>query len=545
MLDDDDPFGSSGLSRIHLSDKPVFDQFFSTCRTPLSDYTFANTFAWRDPIHLRWRILHDCLCVFANGDGGLTMLFPPLGNGDASKALREALAICDHYNERAHLDHWTRVEYVSGELMDKLHLECEVSPMSGDYYYLTERMIDLAGSDLASKRQARNRFARRYAARTEPLGPQHVEPCLDLLATWQEQAQQSPVKLVSSVQFKRSKEVSATAETLYNARALGLAGMVLYADDKLIGFTLGELLAPDTCSILIEKTDREYVGSAQYIFSEFCRQYWSHTRWCNVGDDWEIPSLAWTKQSYRPAGRLEKYVLRPLNTRHARVSTLGPGLASQQDRGEYVATADLPGALCLEMTSGDPAAMQCATGLPGLDLAGPDDLDDLMALECKCFAKSVAMSRRQLRYLLNSPRATVHVLRQDGHVIAAALLLRRRTRTGATGRLYSIAVDNSCRGKGYGRSLLKNCLNVLRRDGVETLMLEVDVENQPAISLYESAGFIKLRRLRDYYSPGKDAWKMRLKLNKPAPAPQAADLLNEAPAVAVPVNAETEMAWAE
>jgi hypothetical protein len=88
--------------------------------------------------------------------------------------------------------------------------------------------------------------------------------------------------------------------------------MVLYADDKLVGFTLGEKIGPSTCSILIEKTDRQYVGSAQYIFSEFCRQYWSDTTTCNVGDDWELPSLAWTKQSYRPIGRLEKWVIYPV-----------------------------------------------------------------------------------------------------------------------------------------------------------------------------------------------------------------------------------------
>ena len=65
------------------------------------------------------------------------------------------------------------------------------------------------------------------------------------------------------------------------------------------------------CSILIEKTDRRFAGAAQYIFSEFCRQHWPRTRWCNVGDDWDIPSLAWTKESYRPAFRLAKWLVRP------------------------------------------------------------------------------------------------------------------------------------------------------------------------------------------------------------------------------------------
>lgn len=311
MDEDADPFGSLGLSQIRLEHKALFDLYFASCGTRLSDYTFANSFIWRESIHLRWRIIRDCLCVFANGDGGLTMLFPPLGHGDTRHALRENIDICDAYNARARLTRWTRIEYISEELLAKFPSDYEVEPMSGDYIYETARLIDLAGGDLASKRQARNRFARRYQVRTETFEPRHIPQCLELLCTWQRQAEDGVCSKNRLVEFKRGKEVAATADTLVHAGPMGLRGMVLFADEKLVGFTLGEMLAADTVSILIEKTDRNYAGSAQYIFSEFCRQFWSEVRWCNVGDDWEIPSLAWTKQSYRPAMRLPKFVAHP------------------------------------------------------------------------------------------------------------------------------------------------------------------------------------------------------------------------------------------
>ncbi len=189
--------------------------------------------------------------------------------------------------------------------------------MSGDYVYATERMIDLAGGDLASKRQARNRFARRYAARTEPYGPRHLGECTRLLHLWNAQVEASAGQSGSSAGVKRSKDVIAAREALVHCEALGLRGLVLFAGEQMVGFTLGEMLDQSTCSILIEKTDRQFTGSAQYLFSEFCRQTWSHTRWCNVGDDWDLPSLAWTKESYRPAMRLEKFLLRPSACRDA------------------------------------------------------------------------------------------------------------------------------------------------------------------------------------------------------------------------------------
>lgn len=299
------------MSPIRLEDKLVFDLFFSTCPNRLSDYTFANSFIWRDSIHLRWKVLNDCLCVFANGDGGLTMLFPPIGAGDAAAAVRQSLDICRAYNAIVGVDAPTRVEYVSSDLLAKFPSDMIGEPMSGDYVYETAAMIELGGSELASKRQMKNRFARRYDARTEDLEARHVPHCLALLETWNQQSGENCPSRASSVVVKRCKEVAAAADALTYARQIGLYGMVLYAGDRLIGFTLGEYLRSDTVSILIEKTDREFTGSAQYIFSEFCRKYWSNTKWCNVGDDWEIPSLAWTKQSYRPSYRLAKWILHP------------------------------------------------------------------------------------------------------------------------------------------------------------------------------------------------------------------------------------------
>jgi hypothetical protein len=298
-----------GLKKIELSDKSIFDSFFSKCKTRLSDYTFANTFIWKDSIHLRWRIIDNCLCVFANGCGGLTMLFPPMG--EKSKiALEKALKICREYNRIAGFFVTPRIEYVSSEFVPVFGKGYVLTNMCGDYVYETERMISLSGKDLASKRHAKNQFMKKYSVRTEKFSEKHQQECIDLLIKWCQNHEEKEYGRV--VDTKRSKDTIATIEAIKNFEKLGLTGMVLYADDNLVGFTFGEMLDKDTCSIVIEKTDRDYAGSAQYIFSEFCRQFFSGAKWCNVGDDWDIPSLAWTKQSYRPAFRVEKWVVSPI-----------------------------------------------------------------------------------------------------------------------------------------------------------------------------------------------------------------------------------------
>lgn len=305
--------GSYGLNEITLKDKPVFDQFFRSCNSTLSDYTFANTFIWRDSIHLRWQAYEDMLCVFANGDGRLTMLFPPMGRGDFGGSLRRALDVCERYNFAHGYDKPSCIEYISSAMAGRFGAGFVTRPMSGDYVYSTKKMIDLDGGDLASKRHSRNRFKRLYVVRTEDYEDRHFGLCLGLLEKWTQQAEDSACGCESpSCRVKRAKEHNAVISAMKNHAALGLKGMVLFADGALAGFTFGEWLGCDTCSILIEKTDRQFNGAAQFIFSEFCRQHWSETTWCNVGDDWEIPSLAWTKQSYRPAARLEKFTAWPV-----------------------------------------------------------------------------------------------------------------------------------------------------------------------------------------------------------------------------------------
>lgn len=57
------------------------------------------------------------------------------------------------------------------------------------------------------------------------------------------------------------------------------------------------------------------------------------------------------------------------------------------------------------------------------------------------------------------------------------------------GTISNIGVDPQQRGKGYGRQIMHFVLNRLREEGREKAGLRIHVDNEPAISLYESLGF--------------------------------------------------------
>jgi ribosomal protein S18 acetylase RimI-like enzyme len=65
-------------------------------------------------------------------------------------------------------------------------------------------------------------------------------------------------------------------------------------------------------------------------------------------------------------------------------------------------------------------------------------------------------------------------------------------------------IADSCRRRGYGRSLLETTMRLAVSYGARRLMIETSPGLKAAISLYRSAGFQENGRVPDYYAPGTD-----------------------------------------
>jgi ribosomal-protein-alanine N-acetyltransferase len=79
--------------------------------------------------------------------------------------------------------------------------------------------------------------------------------------------------------------------------------------------------------------------------------------------------------------------------------------------------------------------------------------------------------------------------------------------------LLNIAVDESHRGKGYGRRMMQHLIDEAVRGGRGSVTLEVRESNLPARRLYESFGFQVVGRRKEYYQDNReDAVVMTLDL---------------------------------
>ena len=133
----------------------------------------------------------------------------------------------------------------------------------------------------------------------------------------------------------------------------------------------------------------------------------------------------------------------------------------------------------------------------------PEHLPAIAALEALCFAEP--WSEKALGLLLTDQATGFAATDDRGAVIGYGGMLLAPDE----GQILNLAVSPGYRRQGVGAALLSALLAEADRRGLSTLSLEVRVSNQPAVALYERAGFTVAGRRRHFYkSPTEDAWVM-------------------------------------
>jgi hypothetical protein len=316
----------AGKYRLYPFDhnaKPYFDEACARLNVALSDYSFANNVIWLAQASGFYQIIEGCYCLFALTGNGLTMLLPPLGEPSRqARALRICLKIMDLYNPspaQARLDFvyqdflkvvdtdlLTGAPLINGELW---HVEVT----NPDYIYRTQDLIELKGNSYKTKRNEINQFRRVHPNHSlVPFSRAHEADARTLVNMWmQNRLRTIPDGPVEEFLYNLEMERKAIqrAITLYDE--LKLEGLSLFIDGKLEGFTFGERLNRDVANVLIEKTNFNIQGAAQYLFREFSKVFADCT-YINVGDDLGFENLRRVKMSYRPAMFGEKIILRRL-----------------------------------------------------------------------------------------------------------------------------------------------------------------------------------------------------------------------------------------
>ena len=135
------------------------------------------------------------------------------------------------------------------------------------------------------------------------------------------------------------------------------------------------------------------------------------------------------------------------------------------------------------------------------------DLRGIVAVERASF-RADAWPREAFAALMDECPRLFLVATIAGRIAGYASAVADATRA----ELVSIAVHPRDRRRGVARALMTRAIALLRGKGVSQFWLTVRPANADAIRLYQSFGFVHVRRVRDYYRRGQDGKRMRLSL---------------------------------
>jgi ribosomal-protein-alanine N-acetyltransferase len=142
-----------------------------------------------------------------------------------------------------------------------------------------------------------------------------------------------------------------------------------------------------------------------------------------------------------------------------------------------------------------------------------DDLDELMDLERKVF-KENAFSKKLMESLISSDTFFLKIEHTSKKYSLVGFIIAIQDREDQV-NIINFLIDPEYQNKGYGTLLFKETLNLLHKlKGIRKIVLNVQVSNSRAITLYEKFNFRKNpREIKNYYQSGESAFFMELNLD--------------------------------
>jgi len=313
------------LKHFDLKARDTMNEYLQLINVDVSDYTFAGNYIWLSTATGFYTIVNETFCLFILNSGELSMLLPPIGKKENTyDAMLQCFDIMNAHNSNRN---YSKIEYVHEELLEgfvdyleegtlvyEMLKDFIIEKKLVDYIYKAEDLIDLKGDSYKSKRNEINRFSKVYTNyRIEILNKEkHGVEVLNLFNKWvKDRTTYMPKEEVEVFMDGIYFERFAIKRLINDYDNLDIIGLVIYIDDELKGFTVGEQINENTASVIIEKTDFEILGCAQFIFREFTKILKEKyaIEYINVGDDMGFENLKKVKMSYRPKKLVPKYTI--------------------------------------------------------------------------------------------------------------------------------------------------------------------------------------------------------------------------------------------
>ncbi len=288
------------FKKLTIEDKSLFENYLKPYNFKTCEYSFTNLFIWRKACNIEYSILDGALIIKKTDFDFKTHFMQPIGyKKENLKQIIDAL-----------------IEYKNNNNMDFLFKDIEsdfLPPLKSiygdaifieedrdnfDYIYESSKLISLSGKKLHSKKNHFNNFIKNNNHRVEDICSENINACIKTAQEWCEK---------NICEGHLYYELKAIEELLKNNNTLDFEGIVVYVEDKLSAFTIGEKLNKEMAIIHIEKADADINGLYTFINKTFVENKFSDIPYINREQDLGIEGLRKAKLSYQPFKLEPKY----------------------------------------------------------------------------------------------------------------------------------------------------------------------------------------------------------------------------------------------
>ena len=287
---------------IELEDIEIINSKLQSQNYRASDLCFTNLYAWGKKFNTQFAVTDEWLFIRFKDNNGRNSYLKPIGTGDIKEGIEIILEDHKQFNTVFQIRGMTKqmIEEVETAFPNKFIFKLNLSV--SDYIYTVDKLRELKGKKLQSKRNHINRFNREndWKYKTLTNNSELVKECKIMLNKWMELNKDEKDPSLIYDDF-------ATTIMLENFERLNLRGGLICVDNEIVAFSIGEPLTKDTIVVHVEKAFTSIHGAYTIINQQFALHETEGYTYINREEDMGVENLRRAKLSYYPDILLEKF----------------------------------------------------------------------------------------------------------------------------------------------------------------------------------------------------------------------------------------------
>jgi hypothetical protein len=290
------------FKEIELEDIEIINSKLQSQNYRASDLCFTNLYAWGKKFNTQFAVTDEWLFIRFKDNNGRNSYLKPIGTGDIKEGIEIILEDHKQFNTVFQIRGMTKqmIEEVETAFPNKFIFKLNLSV--SDYIYTVDKLRELKGKKLQSKRNHINRFNREndWKYKTLTNNSELVKECKIMLNKWMELNKDEKDPSLIYDDF-------ATTIMLENFERLNLRGGLICVDNEIVAFSIGEPLTKDTIVVHVEKAFTSIHGAYTIINQQFALHETEGYTYINREEDMGVENLRRAKLSYYPDILLEKF----------------------------------------------------------------------------------------------------------------------------------------------------------------------------------------------------------------------------------------------